>query len=129
MRQVGFIADLAYKKDMESRKTTGLAAIDLLAALATERDAAANAAKESGLSPKAFAVTGALRDEPSLKAAGIGPKEVGRNIEALKERFPNAHVNADEQRRLRASLYRPLLKIPTEERTRIVDLIVGMVLS
>jgi type I restriction enzyme, R subunit len=45
------------------------------------------------------------------------------------ERFPNAHVNADEQRRLRASLYRPLLKLPTEERTRVVDLIIGMVLS
>jgi len=114
---------------LESRKTTGLAAMDLLAALAAERDAAAKSAKESGLSPKAFAVTWALRDEPSLKAAGIDPKDVGREIEALMERFPNAHVNANEQRRLRASLYRPLLKLPTEERTRIVDLIVGMVLS
>jgi type I restriction enzyme, R subunit len=28
-------------KDLESRKTTGLAAMDLLAALATEREAAA----------------------------------------------------------------------------------------
>jgi len=116
-------------KDLESRKTTGLAAMELLAALATERDTAAKLAKESGLSPKAFAVTWALREAPSLKAAGINPKEIGREIEALMERFPNAHVNADEQRRLRASLYRPLLKLPTEERTRIVDLIVGMLLS
>lgn len=116
-------------KDLESRKTTGLAAMDLLAALATERDAAAKAAKRSGLSPKAFAVAWALRDDPSLEAAGIDPKGVGREIEALMERFPNAHVNADERRRLRASLYRPLLKLPTEERTCIVDLIVGMVLS
>jgi type I restriction enzyme R subunit len=112
-------------KDLERRKTTGLAAMDLLAALAAERDAAAKSAKESGLSPKAFAVTWALRDEASLKVAGIDPQEIGREIEALMERFPNAHVNADEQRRLRASLYRPLLKVPTEERTRIVDLIVG----
>lgn len=116
-------------KDLESRKTTGLAAMDLLAALAAERDAAAKSAKESGLSPKAFAVSWALRNEPSLKAVGIEPKEIGREIEALMERFPNAHVNADEQRRLRAILYRPLLKLPTEERTRIVDLIVGLLLS
>ena len=116
-------------KDLEGRKTTGLAAMDLLAALAAERDAAAKSAKESGLSPKAFAVSWALRNEPSLKAAGIEPKEVGRETEALIQRFPNAQVNADEQRRLRASLYRPLLKLPTEERSRIVDLIVGMVLS
>jgi hypothetical protein len=34
-------------------------------------------------------------------------------------------VNFD-QRRLRASLYRPLLKLPTEDRMRIVNLIVGM---
>jgi type I restriction enzyme R subunit len=116
-------------KDLESRKTTGLAAMDLLAALAAERDAAARSAKESGLSPKAFAVTWSLRDEPSLKAAGIDTKEIGREIEALMERFPNAQVNADEQRRLRASLYRPLLKLPAEERSRVVDLIVGMVLG
>jgi type I restriction enzyme, R subunit len=61
----------------------------------------------SGLSAKAFAVAWALRDDPSLEAAGIDPKEVGRAIEALMERFPNAHVNADEQRRLRrASIVR-----------------------
>jgi type I restriction enzyme, R subunit len=116
-------------KDLESRKTTGLAAMDLLATLAAERDTAANSARESGLSPKAFAVTWALRNEPSLKVVGIEPKEIGREIEALLKRFPNAQVNADEQRRLRASLYRPLLKLPTEERTRIVDLIVGLLLS
>jgi type I restriction enzyme R subunit len=44
------------------------------------------------------------------------------------ERFPNANVNDDEQRRLRAGLHRPLLKLSPEERTRIVELIVGMVL-
>ena len=43
-------------KDLENRNTTGLAAMDLLAALAAEKDAAAKAAKDSGLSPKAFAV-------------------------------------------------------------------------
>ncbi len=36
-------------KDLEKRKTTGLAAMDLLAALAAEKDAAMKAAKDSGL--------------------------------------------------------------------------------
>ena len=37
-------------KDLENRKTTGLAAMDLLAALAKEKEAAVKAAKDSGLS-------------------------------------------------------------------------------
>jgi type I restriction enzyme R subunit len=40
----------------------------------------------------------------------------------------NASVNADEQRRLRAGLYRPLLALK-DERARIVDLIVESVIS
>jgi type I restriction enzyme, R subunit len=116
-------------KDLENRKTTGLAAMDLLGALASEKETAARSAKESGLSPKAFAVFWVLRDLPALKAAHVAPMEVARDAEALLARFPNAGVNADEQRRLRASLYRPLLKLPNDERTRVVDLIVATILS
>jgi type I restriction enzyme, R subunit len=115
-------------KDLESRKTTGLAAMDLLAALATEREAAAKAAKETGLSSKAFGVFWLLRNEVALKSAGVDPMEIARETEVLLARFPNASVNADEQRRLRAALYRPLLALK-DERTRIVDLIVGSVTS
>src|SRR5450759_4749760 len=39
-------------KDLENRNTTGLAAMDLLAALAAEKDAGARAARETGLTPK-----------------------------------------------------------------------------
>ena len=42
-------------------------------------------------------------------------------------RFPNARVNADEQRQLRAALYRPLLTIARDERTKIVELVVEIV--
>ena len=115
-------------KDLESRKTTGLAAMDLLAALATEREAAAKAAKETGLSSKAFGVFWLLRNESALKSAGVDPMEIARETEVLLARFPNASVNADEQRRLRAALYRPLLALK-DERTRIVDLIVESVTS
>jgi type I restriction enzyme, R subunit len=47
-------------KDLENRNTTGLAAMNLLAALAAEKDAASKAAKDTGLSPKAFAAFWAL---------------------------------------------------------------------
>ncbi len=114
-------------KDLENRKTTGLAAMDLLAALAAEKDAAGKAAKETGLSPKAFAVFWALKDEPALKKAGIDPLNLAKETEKLIVRFPNARVNADEQRQLRAALYRPLLGLGREERTKIVDLAVEII--
>ena len=60
-----------------------------------------------------------------LKAANISAMELAREVEALTLRFPNAAVNDDEQRRLRASLYRPLLTLGNEDRTRLVDLIVA----
>lgn len=116
-------------KDLENRNTTGLAAMDLLAALAAERDAAAKAAKDTGLAPKAFAAFWALRDDPALKQAGIDPLELGKEIEKLLARFPNFLVNADEQRQLRAALYRPLITLEKEARTRVVDRIVANLLS
>lgn len=114
-------------KDMENRKTTGLAAMDLLAALAAEKDAAAKAAKETGLSPKAFGVFWALKDDEALKKAGVTASNLAKEVEKLMARFPNARVNADEQRQLRAALYRPLLSLGSEERTKIVELVVEIV--
>lgn len=114
-------------KDMESRKTTGLAAMDLLAALAAEKDAAAKAAKETGLSPKAFGIFWTLKDDEALKKGSVSPLELAKETEKLMARFPNAQVNADEQRQLRAALYRPLLGVDRESRTKIVDLIVEIV--
>src|SRR5947207_6069842 len=49
-------------KDLESRKISGLAAMDLLVALAAEKDDAMKSAEESGLSKRAFAVSWTLRD-------------------------------------------------------------------
>ncbi len=116
-------------KDLENRNTTGLAAMDLLAALATEKDAAAKAAKDTGLTPKAFAAFWALRDSKVLKSGGIDPIELAKEIEKLLARFPNAKVNADEQRQLRASLYRPLITLPKDARTDVVELIMANVSS
>lgn len=111
-------------KDMETRNTTGLAAMDLLAALAAEKEAASKAAKETGLSPKGFGVFWALKDHEALKATNVSALDVAREAEKLLVRFPNADVIAEEQRQLRANLYRPLLKVDKEARAKIVELIV-----
>jgi type I restriction enzyme R subunit len=103
--------------------------MDLLAALAVEKDSAAKAAKESGLAPKAFAVSWTLRDNSTLKKARVDPHQLAKEVEKLMARFPNANVNADEQRQLRAALYQPLLGIGTEERTEIVNLILGILMQ
>jgi len=116
-------------KDLEERKTTGLAAMDQLAALAAEKEAAMKAARDSGLSARAFAVAWVLREDATVKAAGIDPMTLAKDAEELLGRFPNASVNADEQRRLRASLYKPLLALAQDERARVVDLVVRLLLA
>jgi type I restriction enzyme, R subunit len=116
-------------KDLEKRKTTGLAAMDLLGAIAAERDAAMKAAAESGLSTRAFSVFWSLRDDATLKEANISPMDLARETEALSARFPNAAVNPDEQRRFRASLYRPLLSLGIDQRSRVVELIMATLLG
>ena len=116
-------------KDLEERATTGLAAMDRLAALAGEKEAAIRAARESGLSPRAFGVRWALKDDPSLEAAGISASDLAREADGLLGRFPNAAVNADEQRRLRAALYHPLLRLDRNDRSRVVEGILAILLG
>ena len=116
-------------KDLEERATTGLAAMDRLAALAGEKEAAIRAARESGLSPRAFGVHWALKDDPSLGAAGISALNLAREADGLLGRFPNAAVNADEQRRLRAALYHPLLRLDGDDRSRVVEGILAILLG
>jgi type I restriction enzyme R subunit len=116
-------------KDLEERKTTGLAAMDQLAALASEKEAAMKAARESGLSARAFGVYWVLREDAAVKAAELDALALAKETEELLGRFPNAIVNADEQRRLRAALYKPMLKLASEERARAVDLVVKLLLA
>ncbi|MDR1424501.1 MAG: DEAD/DEAH box helicase family protein [Azoarcus sp.] len=116
-------------KDLEDRKTTGLAAMDQLAALAAEKEAAMKAARDSGLSARAFSVFWVLREDAAMKAADLDAMALAKDIEELLGRFPNAQVNHDEQRRLRAALYKPLLGLPLEERARVVDLVLKLLLA
>lgn len=115
-------------KGLQERNTTGLAAMDLLAALAAEKEAAERAAKDVGLSPQGFSVYWLVRENADLKSANVAPLDLGKEVEKLLERFPNARVNPDEQRQLRAALYRPLVTLEREARSALVDLIVATIL-
>lgn len=108
-------------KDLEERKISGLGAIDELAKLADEKAAARKAAEESGLSSTGFAVFWNVKRDEAIERAGIDAAQVAREVEELLERFPNWVDNPDEQRRLRLSLYKPLLVLDKDERARIVD--------
>ena len=116
-------------KDLQNRKTTGLAAMDLIEAIAKEKEEATKAAKDSGLSTRAFAVFWKLKNDGALGKAGIPAMELAKEAETQLARFPNARVNEDEQRRLRAALYRPLLGVDKVERGRLVDAILAILLS
>jgi type I restriction enzyme R subunit len=116
-------------KDLEDRKTTGLAAMDLLATLAREKEEAAKGAQDSRLSSRAYGVYWSLKDDEALAKAGISALELATTAEASLVRFPNARVNIDEQRRLRAALYRPLLGLKKEERGRVVEAILAILLD
>ncbi len=116
-------------EDLEEYKTSGLAAMDQLDALAREKDAAIEAARNSGLSKRAFAVYWVLRDEASLESAGVEAIDLAQTAESLLTRFPNAGVNPDERRRLRAALYQPLLGLHKDERGYVVDRVVEVLLG
>ena len=116
-------------KDLEARTTTGLAALDMLEVLAKEKETAVAAARDSTLPPRAFGVYWTLKDDSALQAAGVSATEFAEESQALVDRFPNAAVNADEQRRLRTSLYNPLLRVESDERGRIVDQTLAILLG
>ena len=116
-------------KDLEARTTTGLAALDVLEALAKEKETAVAAARDSTLPPRAFGVYWTLKEDVALHTAGVSAMEFAEEAQTLAERFPNAAVNADEQRRLRTSLYNPLLEVEGRERGRIVDQALEILLS
>ncbi len=116
-------------KDLEGRHLSGLAAMDLLATMAKEKEEALGSFRESGLSPKSFGVYWALKDDSALRVAGVSPMGLANETEVLLSRFPNAKVNPDEQRKLRAALYVPLLALDSDERGRVVDAIIAIVIG
>ena len=116
-------------KDLSDRTASGLEALERLAVLARAKETATAAAKASGLSARAFGLHWTLKDDTGLRAAGIATLDLAQRAEALLDRFPNAAVNADEQRRLRAALYAPLLDLDNDARNRVVERIVAILLG
>ena len=117
------------QQDLEARRISSMEAIDLLAGLAKEKEAALAAAEESGLSPKAFGVYWDLRNESSMAGTATSAGEVARRVDDLLGRFPNARHSEEERRLLRGHLYSPLLDLTAGDRRRLVDRIMDLVLG
>ena len=106
-----------------------LGAMDYIAALAREKEEATKAAQDSGLSARAFGVYWSLKEDEALAKAGISAVQLAKDAETVLARFPNAQVNEDERRRLRAALYRPLLGVEKADRGRVVEAILAILLN
>ena len=119
----------AVLQDLETRQITSLAALDRLAEIAREKEEELRAFRSSGLSPKAFAVRQEFRDDPTLAEAEVTAEKLGAEIEDLLTRFPNAADSAEESRRLRGALYRPLLGVEGARRADLVARIHAMLLG
>ncbi|MBE0705317.1 MAG: hypothetical protein IH582_19525 [Afipia sp.] len=55
--------------------------------------------------------------------------DVARYAETELTRFSNARVSDNERRKLRAVLYRPLLGLPKDERSRVMDMVFAILLD
>ena len=108
------------REDLEARKISSMEAMDLLAALAEEKDDGLAAARKSGVSPRAFGVHLALKDDPALAEAGVSTEALAEVVDDLLVRFPNASESPEERRRMRQQLYRPLLALASDDRKRVV---------
>ena len=113
--------------DLETRRTAGGAALDYIEKLVAEREEISRAARSSGLAPRAFAVFWRLRDSFSMDDDAA--LAVAREAEALLARFPNAAVSREEERRLRAALYKPLLGLHKDERAQVVEHVLALLLQ
>ena len=77
--------------------------------------AAEKARKESGLDPDTFEVQWFLQQQQLPN-----PTTLAKEITAAYGRFPNAASNADEQRQLKAEIYKSLLRVVSGK--RMIDL-------
>lgn len=113
-------------ENLEERKVDGLAALDEIRALAAEKGRARDLARSSGLSERAFAIYWVLSKEPALDGKTIDIGRLAADVEVAVEQFPHWRQNADEERRLRSDLYKPLLALPAESRKEIIEQIMNV---
>ena len=84
-----------------------------------EKLEAEKARKQSGLDPDTFEIFWFLQQEKIANAMMLA-----KEISAVYGRFPNFHSNADEQRQLKAEIYKSLLRVVSGR--RMVDLAEGI---
>lgn len=108
-------------QDLEDRKVTGLAAMVELEALAQEKETARQKAKESGLTDVGFAIYWVIAQDEAANKESFDGMAASREIESVLAKFPSWHDNPDERRRLRASLYKPLLALPKDDRAGVIE--------
>ena len=115
--------------ELQARAISSVVAMLQIENMAKEKEEAFSAAQASGLSSRAFAVYWTLKGDETLRSFDISAEQLAREAETLLARFPNAAGNPHERRRLRASLYRPLIGVHLDERRRIVDHIIRILLD
>jgi type I restriction enzyme R subunit len=110
-------------EDLEERKVNGLAALDELKAVAEEKDRLREFARRTGLSDRAFGIYSALNGEPALSGLEVDIQRIATTIDIAVDQFPHWKQNADERRRLRSGLYKPLLdsNVPTKSCNEIIE--------
>ena len=117
------------REDLQGLLISSVLAMVQMEALAKEKEEAVRSAQASGLSSRAFAVFWTLRNDETLRDFTISAEDLAREADALLGKFPNAAINPDERRKFRASLYRPLVGVHSDERRRIVDHMIAILLD
>lgn len=108
---------------LDERQASTQQALEQLEALANERNAAEDARATSGLAGPAFGIYWELQREgyPEERA-----KPLAVEIETAYARFPNAADNPDEQRQLKAEIYKALLRVVSGKKMiELADRIMG----
>ncbi len=96
---------------LEDRQVSTTEALARIEALMKERLDAEKARKESGLDSDAFEIFWFLQQEKLPDAIMLA-----KEINAVYSRFPNFASNADEQRQLKAEIYKSLLRVVSGKR-------------
>jgi type I restriction enzyme R subunit len=100
---------------LEERQLSTQQALDEIALILAEKEAAEQVRRDSGMDADTFAVYWVLRKELPDDATAIA-----REISELFQRFPAASTNSDEYRQLKAEIYKVLLRFVSGH--RMVDL-------
>jgi type I restriction enzyme R subunit len=96
---------------LEDRQVSTTEALARIEALMKERLDAEKARRESGLDPDTFEIFWFLQQEKLPDVIMLA-----KEINAVYTRFPNFASNADEQRQLKAEIYKSLLRVVSGKR-------------